>query len=251
MNRFGNLDKLYEIQKRITEKSRETNIHKNEIRKQQVLSQWISERHACENCGTIMESYYGSGRFCSRRCANSGRTHSDEEKSKISKSILKVHYPLLSDSEIEAISLHNKEKSASKKKRYIYDGPDLPEIERLSLKKGYQNRHSIPYSEQFWKKVLDNNGVQYEQNVPIWKPGLNNYWLDFLIDNKIDLEIDGSLHETKDVSEKDKRRTLYLESLGYVIYRIKWVNPVTDKKKAIVKKQIEDLLFFISKHKSC
>lgn len=32
---------------------------------------WISEQHRCERCGKIMVVKFGSGRFCSRSCANS------------------------------------------------------------------------------------------------------------------------------------------------------------------------------------
>ena len=32
--------------------------------------QWISEQHICERCGKLMTEKFGSGRFCSRACAN-------------------------------------------------------------------------------------------------------------------------------------------------------------------------------------
>ena len=50
------------------------------------LEVWISEQHRCETCGKIMTEKFGSGRFCCRSCANT-RTHTDESKAKISKSI--------------------------------------------------------------------------------------------------------------------------------------------------------------------
>ena len=81
-------------------------------------------------------------------------------------------------------------------------------------------------------------------NVPVWKPGLNNYWLDFLIGD-VDLEIDGSFHKLEDCIEKDIRRTEWLESLGYKVYRIKWVNPNSEKNKVIVNKQIQDLFDYL------
>lgn len=40
-------------------------------RKSIELSEWIAEEHKCEKCGSTMLSRYGSGRFCSRSCANS------------------------------------------------------------------------------------------------------------------------------------------------------------------------------------
>lgn len=51
---------------------------------------WKSEKHQCEHCGIIMEIKYGSGRFCSRQCANS-RTHSDATKQKMSQSVIESY----------------------------------------------------------------------------------------------------------------------------------------------------------------
>lgn len=45
----------------------------------------------CENCGKEHDGKFGSGRFCSKSCANT-RHHSNETKEKIS-SILKIKYP--------------------------------------------------------------------------------------------------------------------------------------------------------------
>ena len=54
-----------------------------EKRAQAKLEQWISEQHTCEKCGKIMTEKYGSGRFCSRACANS-HDRTEESKQKIS-----------------------------------------------------------------------------------------------------------------------------------------------------------------------
>lgn len=56
-------------------------------KKQEItLKTWISEKHTCEKCGKIMTEKYGSGRFCSRACANS-HTRTEESKEKTSKSL--------------------------------------------------------------------------------------------------------------------------------------------------------------------
>ncbi len=52
------------------------------------LENWISEQHKCERCGKVMTEYFGSGRFCSRACANAHK-HSNKTKEKISLSISK------------------------------------------------------------------------------------------------------------------------------------------------------------------
>ena len=40
-------------------------------KKENELQNWISEKHTCERCGKVMTEKFGSGRFCSRACANS------------------------------------------------------------------------------------------------------------------------------------------------------------------------------------
>lgn len=52
-------------------------------RKKSNLDNWINEQHRCERCGKIMTEKFGSGRFCSRSCANT-RNHSIETREKIS-----------------------------------------------------------------------------------------------------------------------------------------------------------------------
>jgi hypothetical protein len=44
--------------------------------------------YTCEKCGKVTEEKFGSGRFCSRACANT-RTHSAETKERISRGIQK------------------------------------------------------------------------------------------------------------------------------------------------------------------
>lgn len=61
--------------------------NKNKLNeKNLIIQKWISEQHTCEKCGKVMTEYYGSGRFCSKFCANS-RKHTEETKKKISDSL--------------------------------------------------------------------------------------------------------------------------------------------------------------------
>ena len=94
LDKYGNLDIYNKVKsafssgasisrKRQSEKAKE---------KRKILAQkWIDEKRQCENCGKIMAVFYGSGRFCSRSCANT-RQHSDETKAKIGKSGLNRVY---------------------------------------------------------------------------------------------------------------------------------------------------------------
>ena len=49
----------------------------------QRLIDWQSTKHICEHCGKVMAIKYGSGRFCSKSCANT-HSHTEESKQKIS-----------------------------------------------------------------------------------------------------------------------------------------------------------------------
>lgn len=52
--------------------------------------------YKCERCGKEVFERFGSGRFCSKACANS-RTHSEETKKKISESVRKNPRGIASD----------------------------------------------------------------------------------------------------------------------------------------------------------
>ena len=74
----------------------------------------------------------------------------------------------------------------------------------------------------YFENLYQNNKVLYDHDFKIkCEKGRHGvYRLDFKI-GKIDLEIDGSVHLKADIIEKDKRRTKYLQELGYEVYRIK------------------------------
>lgn len=59
-----------------------------ELQRKEKLNAWCAETHVCETCGKLMTEKFGSGRFCSRACANT-RTHSESTKLKISISVSK------------------------------------------------------------------------------------------------------------------------------------------------------------------
>ena len=52
-------------------KTHKTQKNNNKIKKDFYNKQWKNEQHHCEHCGKLMLEKYGSGRFCSRSCANS------------------------------------------------------------------------------------------------------------------------------------------------------------------------------------
>lgn len=85
-NKHGSLD-VYNIRKLETSTKCKSfwDSYKNDA-----LVQWINEKHVCEKCGKVMTEKFGSGRFCSRSCANS-RDHSETTKERISTGVKKCN----------------------------------------------------------------------------------------------------------------------------------------------------------------
>lgn len=119
--------------------------------------------------------------------------------------------------------------------------------------KPWQSRNIISYPEKFFKKVLENNNIEFEGpnyvvkqkdlGVPDCLPS-SCYFLDFKIGN-VDLEIDGKQHSYSDRKESDKVRDEYLTKAGYIVYRIKWKSINTEKGKQYIKNEIDKLLEFL------
>jgi len=127
--------------------------------------------------------------------ALTGRKHSQESKDKISRARLK----------------------------YLTENPDKVPYLLNHYSKGPS------YPEKYWKEIFDKYGVKYTEQYRI-----HLYQLDFaLIEEKIDIEIDGNQHYSNEKAiKRDIRRDEYLENLGWKIIRIKW----SDYKKLVDKK---------------
>jgi hypothetical protein len=88
IHKYGSLTE-YEAHKAVKHKAAGKALHdKAEAKKLDSQLLWAAEQHICERCGEIMATKFGSGRFCSRACANA-RELSDETKAKISQSLVK------------------------------------------------------------------------------------------------------------------------------------------------------------------
>jgi very-short-patch-repair endonuclease len=122
--------------------------------------------------------------------------------------------------------------------------------------KGWASRNIISYPEKFWMEVLKNNNIDYSFNHVVKKSELgvendnSNYFLDFLIDGNIDLEIDGKQHKYADRAESDKVRDELLSKNGYTVYRVEWNEINTEVGKQHMKEKIETFLKFIGLQKS-
>lgn len=110
-------------------------------------------------------------------------------------------------------SEETKEKISKSRTKYLEENPDKVPYKLNHYSKGPS------YPELYWKRVFDGYNIDYEEQYPI---GL--YQLDFaILDKKIDIEIDGEQHYLDErVIKSDKKRTLYLESLGWAVIRIRW-----------------------------
>ena len=250
IDKYGSLDKYYAIKNRNIAQSAKTQRRNNAIKKQNALNSWISEQHKCEKCGKIMTEKFGSGRFCSRACANS-RILSEESKQKISNKLKstaiepkfckvcgKLLNPRNKSGFCSSCYLHQPHSEESKRKQ-------SETMKRKSYPRWNIKRSEPSYAEKFFMSVLQNNNINYtfEHAVPNQKKHF--YYLDFYIeknDKKIDLEIDGKQH--KDRAEHDTTRDSYLTEKGYIVYRITWNNINSESGKLRMQNKIQEFIDF-------
>lgn len=84
--------------------------------------------------------------------------------------------------------------------------------------------------EQLWFDFLVEHNIKFEEQVPV-----GNYIADFVLDGKIDLEIDGLQHRSKKNVARDKRRDRYFKSEGYEVIRFPMNYHSLNKRKHQVK----------------
>lgn len=106
LNLTNNLSKRINIDKTNGCKSaiKLSQYYKN--KRESKLKIWLNEQHKCEKCGKIMTEKFGSGRFCSRVCANS-HSLSKESKEKI-RDKLKIKVSNENKTHIKAVNAYNK-----------------------------------------------------------------------------------------------------------------------------------------------
>ena len=215
----------------------------------------------CENCGCSHDGSYGSGRFCSAKCArgfSTKRNRADISK-KVSMTLLKRRetHQFKTDFSIrycsecgKQLGIKNTSGLCSRHNQIkIHATAEYREKIRQSqlrlvangTHKGWQTRNIKSYAEKFFETVLNNNRISYDRERHVGK-----YFLDFVIGN-IDLEIDGKQHQYADRKQSDYARDEYLRSQGFFVYRIKWNEINSDNGKEMMKEKIDLFLDFVDK----
>ncbi len=252
--KYGNLDRLNQANKVRSQIGGKTNSKNAELKKLKALSQWIAEEHKCEHCRKVMTEKFGSGRFCSRACANS-KKHSEETKLKISlserlrsgnpKRVCEICGKRIKNCSVTGICAYCLNNTAKGKQIKIVSGKQgYATMKANGTHKPWQSRQITSYAEKFWKQVLDNNNISYQKEFPV-KHGNSNYFLDFFIEvngKKLDLEIDGKQHQYTDRADSDMVRDRYLSSLNYIIYRITWNEIKSEAGKLKMQEKIKQFL---------
>lgn len=167
----------------------------------------------CENCGRVHSGIYGSGRFCSSECSHSysATVNNQQRKENIKKA---------SDISI-ANGTHN----------------------------GFSGNGKIV--ESYWEKELTRRGIDIKRNFSVSCDDIRNnnhyYRFDFLVNGIVDLEIDGDRFHSEEVSEKDSRREKFLNKLGYIVYRVPYINPKRRYKAFL--KQVDNFISWLTEIK--
>jgi very-short-patch-repair endonuclease len=110
-------------------------------------------------------------------------------------------------------SEETKKKISDHRKKFIQENPD-----KVPYRMYHYSKHK-PYTETYFIELFakENIDLKYHLDVSI-------YELDFYNEDiKLCVEIDGNQHfYDQKIIESDLRRTKYLESLGWKVFRIRW-----------------------------
>ena len=214
----------------------------------------------CEQCGKEHDGKFGSGRFCNRSCSTrwvalhqlsdaknrkieAGRKNLIPHPENLIGSTNHPWTPELKEANSnrmrQIMSIPENRKRISDKLMGRPISPEAREKISKKVKKSHEDgrnkgwitrKNQESYAEAFWRNVLENNHIDYQQEyaVPRSSLGLSGggcYFLDFLLPGNVDLEIDGHQHYEQSRKDHDHFRDLKLREAGYIVYRIKYTNP--------------------------
>lgn len=200
----------------------------------------MSNLSKCENCDSDHNGEYGSGRFCSSKCARgfSTKAKRTEINEKVSRTLTKDPYKKICD--------YCKTEFTTKRKRIKFcsrvcgiKNAWLDDEYRLRMSKlasitaterhrlgntnfGWQNRNKFEMS--YPEKIANNELLKYDVNF-INEYHFHPYFIDFaLIDYKIAIEIDGQQHNLPERKASDIKKDKKLIKNGWTVYRLSWPN---------------------------
>lgn len=206
----------------------------------------------CENCGCNHDGMYGSGRFCSCKCARcfSSKAKREEINKKVSTTLKLKHKKKIKTCKIcfKILSRQNQSGYCSNCVRQLPEYKEKlrhAQLQKVAngTHKGWNARNIKSYAEIFFETVLKNNHIYFEREKKVGK-----YFLDFVI-GKLDLEIDGKQHEYDDRKKSDLERDEFLRNQGYFVYRIKWNEINSDEGKEMMEDKINLFLDFLNEFK--
>ena len=196
----------------------------------------------CENCKVFHDGNYGSGRFCSSKCARSFSTKlnrtainqkvSQTFSSKPSNRIKKNCENCDALFEVEYRKRHQKTCSHScasqaRWKNLEYRENVSKRLSNIALLRhaagedfGWRTRDkfSCSYPESVCMRILEELQISYLREFRFGK-----YFIDFAFpDRKIAIEIDGKQHEKEERMKSDMKKDLLLIENGWTVHRIKW-----------------------------
>ena len=186
----------------------------------------------CEQCKCQHDGTYGSGRFCSQKCARTYATsHITKEQYK------QIHQKLHSDYIAShpnrkyncivcgrELNWRNKSGYCSKCYHQNITITDSTKQKLSIAMKGRSRwnikRNQLSFAESYWMNALDINHIPYQREYQIaYDSKHHSYYMDFKI-GMIDLEIDGMQHAERII--EDAKRDDFMRSQGYFVYRVKW-----------------------------
>lgn len=110
------------------------------------------------------------------------------------------------------ISSETKKKISESRKRYLAENPD-----KIPYRLNHKSKGES-YPERYFREWLEKENIQFKQE---FRFGV--YSFDFLVNDLIDLEIDGSQHYVdKRINSSDLLRDKQTEDAGFKVYRINW-----------------------------
>ncbi len=206
----------------------------------------------CEKCNKEYDGKYASGRFCSPKCAHA-RIITAEWKSRIRKALtirqlIKKTCPTCKNS---FETKKKNQKYCSKSCAAINTAKITLEQKRVWVRNSAIKRYAAGDSSIGWKtrskSFMSYPEKYFTQVFKSWSPEYNfnvgKYFIDFaFIDKMIAVEIDGRRHSDKEIKHKDAIRTKFLESKGWTVYRIKWINPINELDKNRLKCRIDAVI---------